>query len=733
MAAQAKEAKLDRNTIAQNVSGIIGALESEALDRVQKRQTIEQRWLEDLRQYHGKYEASIAKSLEDAKRSTLFINLTRTKTNAMEARLSDMLFPTDEKNWGIGPTPVPELTIAAEQAAKKAAAASVRVAANPEDPQSIQGAAVAEQELALVKERMEEARKRARFMEEEIDDHLRECDYSAEGRRIIRDGCRIGTGVLKGPFTDGRARRSWQKPPPPKPGLDGEPAPVSNVYELKFAERERPTFKRVDPWSYFPDPNVKDVEDGEGDFERHLLNKKQLRKLARRPGFDKGAISRLIALGPKEGPPSYVADLRTITGEGSDLMKDVYQVWEYTGPITGEELVWLSYVTGGQPMLDDFGDVDPLDEVQIIAWFCQGELLKLGPHTLDSCDTLYSVFNLEEDETSPFGFGVPYIMRDPQKALAASWRSVMDNMGLSSGPQIVINEEVIEPADGQWVLTPRKVWKRKATASPDKKPFEVFNIESHLDELLAVIEVCRKNIDEETALPMLAQGDQGTQVTKTMGGMSILMNSVNVVFRRIVKHWDDRITIPSLQRIYDWLMQFSTKEHIKGDYQVDARGTSVLLVREMQSTNLMMFLQAFGTHPNLAKYLKKEGLQGLRRLAQVMMIPQDELVKTDDEIAEDDATRAKQPPVIPPEIQKMLADLNKNKDSNEARKEIALIERDTEMMKLSGQMNVSLDTVRAMLMKTDKELASKERIFAAEAALEAAQPQDDKGSGGYIA
>jgi hypothetical protein len=45
-----------------------------------------------------------------------FVKLTRHKTNGWAARLSDLLFPTDEKNWGIQPTPMPELAKAAKQA-----------------------------------------------------------------------------------------------------------------------------------------------------------------------------------------------------------------------------------------------------------------------------------------------------------------------------------------------------------------------------------------------------------------------------------------------------------------------------------------------------------------------------------------------------------------------------------------------------------------------------------------
>ena len=42
-------------------------------------------------------------------RSTVFIGMTRQKTNAAEARLADILLPMDDRNWSIEPTPEPQL------------------------------------------------------------------------------------------------------------------------------------------------------------------------------------------------------------------------------------------------------------------------------------------------------------------------------------------------------------------------------------------------------------------------------------------------------------------------------------------------------------------------------------------------------------------------------------------------------------------------------------------------
>src|SRR5690606_770144 len=111
-------------------------------------------------------------------------------------------------------------------------------------------------------------------------------------------------------------------------------------------------------------------------------------------------------------------------------------------------------------------------------------LLKFAPHPLDSGDSLYSIFNFEKDDTSLFGYGVPYLMRDSQAAVNGAWRMAMDNAGLSVGPQIVVDETQIEPVDGNWEITPRKVWKRVKPGVQGGSPaFQVENIPSNLVEL----------------------------------------------------------------------------------------------------------------------------------------------------------------------------------------------------------------------------------------------------------
>src|SRR4051812_30151911 len=101
---------------------IVSGLDAKMRYCVSQRRPIEDRWMENLRAYHGVYEPGLQKRLIEAKQSTAFIHLTRHKTNGWAARISDLLFPTDNKNWGINPTPIPTLSAKAKEAAAAAIA-----------------------------------------------------------------------------------------------------------------------------------------------------------------------------------------------------------------------------------------------------------------------------------------------------------------------------------------------------------------------------------------------------------------------------------------------------------------------------------------------------------------------------------------------------------------------------------------------------------------------------------
>jgi hypothetical protein len=651
------------------------------------KEEIEQRWLDDLRHYNGVYDKETAKQIaENDAGSKIFVNLTRAKSNTAESKWSDLVLPTDDRNWGLKPTPVPTLI----EALTDETPLKMADGTEPVDPETNEP----HKNKDLAEATIKESKKKATAMENEMDDQLVEAKFNAVCRDVIHEAVVLGTGIIKGPMVERRTKKAW---------LMDE----SGQWALSQQEDYKPTCEEVDPWNLFPDMSATRWEDSEFVFERHLMVKKAVRLLAKQPGFMPEQIKKVLDSEPngRTADLSYLNELREINGISQISQDNRYEILEYHGPIDKSDLV--SCGCNGLDL------ENPLEEYEGVVWVCMGIVIKVGLNHMDSEELPYNILNWEKDDTSIFGFGIPYRMRAPQKVMNASWRMVLDNAGLSTGPQIIINRNVVEPADGKWELSPRKIWWMTTNDPKFRADYamQTFDIDSKQPELTSIFEMAHRLADEETSVPQLNMGQTGADtqqpaMLKTLGGTALWMSANNIMMRRAVKNFDDDLVVPFLTRFYDWNMQFNENDEIKGDYNVDARGTSVLLVREMQSRNIMEFVQAALVMPGGPEELNTRGV--MKQMAKGMQISVDDVMLTDDE-AEAMAEELKTNPPPDPEMMKIEAQKEMTLDNNvtkvtiaredaqlkltlaEAERQSRLVERDTELTKLAALGQITMD------------------------------------------
>lgn len=742
---------------------IVTRLEAMATKRVAQRAPIEQRWIEDLRQYHGKYTEDVEEHLRRAERSSVFANRTRAMTRKLAARLADMLFPVDDRSYAVESTAVPALSAEAKEAARRAKQArqqAEQAAMQPPEGQMPAGPAgmppqmggnggppldpAAEEAVALsLQEAAEEAKRRAARMEDEIDDVLQQSQYPQLARQVLRDGCKIGCGVVKAPVIGDRVRKGWQMQEGGGSSgeVQGQGAEEVGPDGFGFVASDgQPTVRRVDPWAFFPDMDAATLEDGEGILERHLLNPSGMRRFAAMPGVDKDAVRRLLKIGPKDYAPGYLASLDEIVGQKTDRAEPRYTVWEYSGPIPAADLAVIYGQKGDEEGLAEVGeDADPLEERMVRLWWCSSEVLKVGPYPLDSEEPLYSLFCIEPDESSPFGLGIPAIMRDEQRILNAAWRALMDHTAAAVGPQIVIDESQVTPVDGGYDVRGMKLWRRNKGAVASTPAFEQFVFDPAIRELSAIIELAERQADVAVSMPEIAQGEEpGTGVQQTATGTALLMSSANVVFRDIVRAWDDRITVPVIRRLYDHLMQHSPRDDIKGDYEVQARGASVLMAREMQGQNLFVLLQVLGQDPEATPGLKKQAV--VRDILRSMSLSPDEYLPTEEEMEEAGAAPDPAMEQMNADMEMRLEELRLREAEIQmkaeianleagARVEVARMNQETAMMQAAEKSNMTMEQLRAQIERDRLAADTSERKLAAEIGM---RNQTGVSSGGAV-
>lgn len=743
----------EREKQQQQFAAFVDSLRKKAEKRVEDRRPIEMRMLDDLRQYHGVYDEVTQERLKKKKKSQIFMNLTRPKTNAVIARMWDLLFPSDDRNWGIQPTPVPEMDREIEKQREAAATAledmetarqrmdQANEAENPAGMEEArlkmnaadQTAKQAQSAADKLHEIKQAAANKALLMQDEIDDQLKASRYGAEARDMIADGCKIGIGVLKGPVVQGKRRRKFQR--------------TEAGYQLTEVDDMAPSAQWVDPWSFFPDPACYDPADGDGVFERHLFSPSKMRQLQKRGDIDPDALRRAIKKGPgTDRAPWYVTELANLTQEKTSVMDDVFTVWEYSGEISGEELELLATALQSareeyEDRIAETGEIDPLESISVRIWFCDDEILSFAINPLDSQECMYSVWNYERAEHGPYGYGVPFIMRHEQATVNASKRMMMDAGALSAQPQIVINKSMVTPENGEWILEGGKVWLWNSPEDGQSatRPFEAINIPANLNELAGIIDLAQRTIQEIT-IPSVGQTDQGSVDHQTFRGLALKMGNANVMLRRLVRDFDDQVTRPLISRFYEWNMQFSPKEEIKGDYQVDARGSSVLVVREMQSENLMMIANAFGDHPKYGPILKHKAIMDM--IFRALMIPVAEITKTEHEIKEEAQAEQQSPEMQAQAAQMQLQqqEMELKERELQAKVEIANMEatsrkyqadRDFEiaMQRAAIAFNSEQEKLEALEDRAKLEHEGKERRMAVEVAM---AQRTGKSAGGAV-
>jgi len=681
---------------------------------------VDKRWIEDEDQYNGKDNVNKAASqmmtsveqgypvtTQGAKphRSTVFIGMTRQKTNAAEARLADILLPTDDRNWGIQPTPNPEL-----MGMSKDNKAAMDQQGQPVMGEDGQPARVRD----VVKAVLEMANKKAKAMETEIEDQLVECGYNGELRKVIHDSAVLGTGVIKGPIVTNRTRKAWQ----PVTDQEGQ-----TVHQVEIVQEISPASFRVDPRNVWPDPGCgESIHNGKGIYEREQVTSKQIRDLAKQPGFLKPQLRKVLEEGPKQS-----ATLREMTDEDQrDMARLTYEMWTYWGEVDHDDLEAAGV---------ERGDKDELRSTSACVVMINNTVVKAFLNPLDGGDLPYDFFIWEKVAGSCWGYGIPYLMRSQQKVLNAAWRQMMDNAGVSSGPQIVIKPGAIQPADKQWQLSARKIWYATDDIDDVRKAFSTFEFNSHQAELAGIIKMATELADAETGVPTIMQGEKGA-APDTVGGMQMLMNSANVVLRRLVKQFDDMATKPHIRRYYDYNMMYNEDEEIKGDFTIDARGSSALVVRDIQNQSFLNLLAA-GANPIYGMYLDTQKL--FEKALQAQHIDPAEVFKPEEEIEqikEAQKQAASQGPPPDPamavaqlraqaEMQQVQARGQSDMQELQVRQAIAAQEadmqimqlemtREIEMLKLSNSQNISLEKIKAQLADTAMKERSRKELFAAE-------------------
>ena len=555
-------------------------LRSQFDDVSKKRSSVEQRFLQDLRQYKGIYDPSVAKKLSKS-RSRLYTRITRTKIKAFDARIMEMLFPANnDKNWEISPTPKPDLIMSpmANAMMEQAQAQKVQMAAEQiaqeqqQDPKLMMKAMIDSGQVPpltpdeVMEVGNEAATKACDNMRTEIRDQLAEIKYRKMCSKVIHSGNLFGAGIMKGPLVQKKQYQQWQM---------GE----KSQWQMGSAEKVLPYLEFVPVWDFYPDPEAKCLDDCEFMYQRHVMTRDKVAGLLNRPGFDADIIKQYLM-----DFPNGDAEINSWENELDALNEDNdtqdrqpnkrYEVLEFWGSLNGTQMQELGF---------DADEFDPMDNRWVNLWVIGEFVVKMATAPIEGMDHLYHIYYFDKDETSFWAEGLAALMRDDQEGVNASTRAMMDNAARTVGPMWEINVDLLPPGERTRDVYPDRMIFRRGT--PQSPAIRAVQTESRIKEYMSLRETFENNIHENT-VPSYMHGENDKGVGRTVGGLSMLMGAANVNIKEQISHFDDGITRTVIKGFYHWNMMFNENPMIKGDYDVVARGSTSLVAKELRAQQL---------------------------------------------------------------------------------------------------------------------------------------------------
>ena len=642
-------------------------------------------------------------------KSTVFPNITQPYVDAGAARIGDMLLPTDDRNFEIEHSPIADLLMIEEELdntidaplQSPAAPASPPLPVPPETaggapippgppgappgppgapqppppapPQMItlsDGSQVPEPELReKIRKTKAEARRKAEKAQEHIDDWLTECDYLGEVRAAFDDAAKVGSGVLKGPYPTKRKRTAWVKDP------------EGNLV-MSITEEIKPTSSRVDFWNLFPDPSCgENIHNGSFIFERDTITSKMLNELKGVDGYIDSQIDMVI----EDGPTKYIADAMKMPfsmKDSKDEQRTKFEIWYFHGQLAQDDLEAAGC------------ECEEGAKYDVLVTMVNDRVIRAALNPLEPGKFPYDVIRWKRRPNSWAGVGISRQMRTPQRMVVAGARNLMDNAGLGAGPMFIVGRGIV-PQNNKWEIKPRKIWIRDQESDdrPVEQDMTSIVIPMLQAELTAIIQLGMKMAEDTTGMPMLLQGQQGS-APDTVGGMQMLNNNGTAVLRRIARHFDNDLTVPHIQRYYDWLMFYGENDDEKGDLFVKARGSSALIERDAQTQELtqivgMTLNPAFGKNPKKAM---DEFLKSRRFDPEVFNYTEEEQAKLD-------AT----PPPPPPQL--AVAQIRAETDVKklEVTKQLGAQKLQVDMERIQNDTDRDLTYVEAETARTESE------------------------------
>jgi hypothetical protein len=237
---------------------------------------------------------------------------------------------------------------------------------------------------------------------------------------------------------------------------------------------------------------------------------------------------------------------------------------------------------------------------------------------------------------TPLGNGLTDIIADMQEAGNSTLRSLLNNMSMASGPQVVINDSRLAAGEDGEQMYPWKRWhiEDDPVTGASQVPISFFQPNSIAQELLMVYDKINAMADDLSAIPRYLQGNSAGGAGRTSSGLAMLMANASKILQTVAANIDRDIFEPLLTGLYDIIMMTDNSGLLTGEETVRVMGVTVAIQRETQRARQLEFLQ-ITANPIDVGIMGPEGrAQVLRTVSEGIGMPGADIVPSDDVLKE---------------------------------------------------------------------------------------------------
>jgi len=540
--------------------------------RNQGNNPLNQRLLRAQRMFEGKYDAEKLSQIQAFGGSEVYSRQVANKCRGATALLRDVYLGT-ERPWqlrAIADPPIPPEIRTSILQLISTEVQTLQMAGQPVEENQVHMRYVNLLHAAQQASRRN-AMTQAQAATDKMDDILQAGGFYEAMGEFLQDLPLFPYAVMKGPVVRMVPRLTWLDK---RPSLQNKP--------VMFWER-------VNPFDIYWSPGASALSDA-AIIQRVRYTRADLNDVLGVPGYDEPAVRNALtdyAHGLREWLDA--PDPEQAINEGREdpsLNRSQYiEGIEFHGNVQGQTLL----DEGVSPKLIPDSD----REYMIQSWVVGRWTIKTQINPSPRQRHPFYLTSFEKVPGTIAGHALPDILEDIQEVANAAYRALVNNLSISSGPQVIVNDEMVSPTENGDEMYPWKRWHVQGDPlGNQREPVTFFQPTSNTQELLGVINAMNVMADEQSAIPRYLTGESlSGGAGRTASGLSMLMNNAAKVLQTVAANVDTNVLEPLIEALHEMIMLTDTSDLLTGQEQVQVLGSKVSAQKETERQRQLQFLQ----------------------------------------------------------------------------------------------------------------------------------------------